>query len=231
MSAAWRRNSARIGAAILVVAALLLSTAVPRASGQVVPDLVRDTVGLGTRFTDLARLDTTIRLDIRYATARNFLNRPVYPTARALLRRPAAEALLRAHRHLLRQGYGLLVFDCYRPWSVTKLFWDSTPPERRAFVADPARGSRHNRGCAVDCTLYDRVTGAEVPMPSAYDEFSGRAASNFAGGTARERGARDILRSAMEKEGFTVEPLEWWHFDFAGWKSFPLYDVPLELFP
>jgi D-alanyl-D-alanine dipeptidase len=183
------------------------------------------------RFVDLARLDTTIRLDIRYATSDNFLGRPVYRSARAVLCRPAAEALVRAHRLLLQRGYGILVFDGYRPWSVTKLFWDSTPPERRAFVANPARGSRHNRGCAVDCSLVDRTTGKEVPMPSAYDEFTERAGSDYGGGTEDERAARNLLRAAMEQEGFAVEPLEWWHFDFAGWESFPLYDVPLEIFP
>src|SRR5512134_3839711 len=124
---------------------------------------------------ELVALDPTIKLDIRYATASNFVGRPVYDQARAFLQRPAAEALVRAHRALGEKGYGLLVFDAYRPWRVTKLFWDVTPPAQRDFVANPRKGSKHNRGCAVDLSLYDLRTGEEVPMPSAYDDFTARA--------------------------------------------------------
>jgi D-alanyl-D-alanine dipeptidase len=176
---------------------------------------------------DVAALDPAIRLDIRYATANNFLGRPVYPEARALLQREAAAALLRAHRALREKGYGLLVFDAYRPWSVTKLFWDETPKAKRAFVANPRRGSKHNRGTAVDLTLYDLATGTEVQMPSAYDEFSARAHPDYAGGSAAARAARDLLRAAMEREGFTVEPNEWWHYNWKDWRSYPILDLPL----
>jgi D-alanyl-D-alanine dipeptidase len=173
-----------------------------------------------------ARLDPTVRLDVRYATANNFLGRPVYPEARAFLQRPAAEALLRAHRALREKGYGLLVFDAYRPWSVTKLFWDLTPKAKRAFVANPRAGSKHNRGTAVDLTLYDLATRREVEMPSAYDEFSDRAHPGYGGGSAEARARRDLLREAMEREGFTVEPNEWWHFNWKDWRSYPVLDVP-----
>jgi D-alanyl-D-alanine dipeptidase len=175
---------------------------------------------------ELTRLDPTIRLDIRYATADNFLGRPVYEQARAFLQRPAAEALIRVHRALDATGFGLLVFDAYRPWSVTKLFWDMTPPDQRAFVADPARGSKHNRGCAVDLTLYDRATLQSVPMPSEFDDFSERASPDYAGGTREQRERRDLLRAAMEREGFSVEPNEWWHFNYRGWREYPILDVP-----
>ena len=112
---------------------------------------------------------------MRYATANNFVGRPVYTEARAFLQRPAAEALVRAHRALREQGYGLLVFDGYRPWAVTKLFWDVTPPGRSASSwPTPQQGSKHNRGCAVDLSLYDLASGREVEMPSAYDEMSER---------------------------------------------------------
>src|SRR5258705_7635465 len=111
---------------------------------------------------DLATLDRRITLDIRYATADNFLSTAVYTQARAFLQRPAAEALLRAHRALRNQGYGLRIFDAYRPWYVTKIFWDATPPDKHEFVADPAKGSRHNRGCAVALTLYDLKTDREA---------------------------------------------------------------------
>jgi D-alanyl-D-alanine dipeptidase len=150
----------------------------------------------------------------------------VYSEARAFLQRPAAEALLRAHRALRPRGYGVLVFDGYRPWSVTKLLWDLTPPAKRAFVADPRKGSKHNRGCAVDMSLYDLATGREAEMPSAYDEMSPRAHPAYPGGTRDERARRDLLRAAMEREGFTVEPNEWWHFNYGDWRHYRILDVP-----
>lgn len=174
---------------------------------------------------ELVRLDSTVRLDIRYATTDNFMGRPMYAEARAFLQRPAAEALVRAHRKLAAQGYGLLVFDAYRPWSVTKAFWDATPPEKRPYVANPKKGSRHNRGCAVDLSLYSRGTGKEVPMPSAYDDFSDRAAADYPGGTPEQRRARGILRKAMEAEGFRVNSEEWWHFDYKDWREYPILDL------
>ena len=174
---------------------------------------------------ELTSLDASIKLDIRYATSNNLAGRPVYPEARAFLQRPAAEALVRAHKRLRADGYGLLVFDGYRPWRVTKLFWDITPPEKREFVADPSKGSKHNRGCAVDLSLYDVKTGAEVQMPSAYDEMSERAYPTYTGGTADARRVRDLLRSAMEAEGFAVEPNEWWHFNYKEWTQYPVLDI------
>src|ERR1700760_4057740 len=133
---------------------------------------------------DVARLDPRIKLEIRYAATNNFLSTPVYTSARAFLQRPAAEAMLRAHRELMKQGYGLLIFDAYRPWYITKIFWDATPPDKHEFVADPAKGSRHNRGCAVDLTLYDLKTGKEIEMPGVYDEMSERSYPRYTGGTA-----------------------------------------------
>jgi D-alanyl-D-alanine dipeptidase len=152
----------------------------------------------------------------------------MYTQARAFLQRPAAEALIRVHRLVRAQGFGLLVFDGYRPWSVTKKFWDETPPEKRKFVANPAKGSRHNRGCAIDLSLYSLTTGREVEMPSAYDDFTDKASSRFTGGTTEQRRMRDFLRVAMEAEGFTVEPVEWWHFDYRDWREYRVLDIPLE---
>ncbi len=177
---------------------------------------------------EVVTLDSTIHLDIRYATADNFMKRPMYTEARAFLQRPAAEALVRINRGLLRRGFGLLVFDAYRPWSVTKQFWDATPPEHHGFVADPAKGSKHNRGCAVDLTLYSRADGKEVRMPSPFDDFTDKASPKYRGGTAAERRMRDLLRHAMEKEGFTVDPGEWWHFDYRQWRHYRVMDVPFE---
>ena len=125
-----------------------------------------------TDLVELIKIDSTLKLDIRYATSNNLVGRPVYTQARAFLQRPAAEAVARANASLQLLGYGLLIFDGYRPWSVTKLFWDVTPPENHKFVADPKKGSRHNRGCAVDLSLYDLKTGKEIDMTGAYDEMS-----------------------------------------------------------
>jgi D-alanyl-D-alanine dipeptidase len=177
---------------------------------------------------ELVKLEATIKLDIRYATTNNFLSTPVYTQARAFLQRPAAEALLRAHRELKAQGYGLIIHDGYRPWYVTKIFWDATPNDKKIFVADPAAGSKHNRGCAVDLSLYDLKTGKEVKMPSGYDEMTDRAFADYAGGTADERARRALLRQAMEKQDFKVNPKEWWHFDYKDWNLYPILNVKFE---
>ena len=177
---------------------------------------------------ELQTVDPTIRTDVRYATAANFVGRPVYPEARVFLQRPAAEALHRVQQRLAPLGYGLVVFDGYRPWSVTKLFWDVTPPAKRQFVADPSQGSRHNRGCAVDLTLYELKTGKAVEMPGGYDETTERAHVDFAGGSERARANRDLLRAAMEAEGFSVYRAEWWHYDWKDWREYPILDVPFE---
>ncbi len=177
---------------------------------------------------ELTRLDPTIKLDIRYATTNDFLGTPLYTQARAFLQRPAAEALVRAHRELKAQGYGLIIHDGYRPWYVTKIFWDATPNDKKIFVANPAEGSRHNRGCAVDLSLYDLKTGKEVKMPSGYDEMTERAYANYPGGTAEERARRSLLKQAMERQGFAVNPDEWWHFDYKDWKQYPILNKKFE---
>jgi D-alanyl-D-alanine dipeptidase len=177
---------------------------------------------------ELTSLDPTLRLDIRYATADNFLSTPVYQEARAFLQRPAAEALVRAHRSLATTGHGLLIHDAYRPWWVTKLFWEATPVDKRAFVADPATGSRHNRGCAVDLTLYRLSDGRTVEMPSLYDEMSERASPGYSGGPPEPRQRRDLLRSAMERQGFTVYESEWWHFDYRDRRDYPILNVSFD---
>ncbi len=177
---------------------------------------------------ELVRMVPRLKLEIRYATSNNFLGTPVYEQARAFLQRPAAEALARAARALQRSGYGVLVFDAYRPWYVTRIFWDATPDDKKQFVANPAEGSRHNRGCAVDLTLYDLKTGRAVSMPSGYDEMTERAYADYSGGTEIERQHRAILRQAMEAEGFTVYPYEWWHYDYRDWKAYAIGNTPFE---
>ena len=169
---------------------------------------------------ELVTLDSTIHLDIRYASDRNFLSTPMYSQARAFLQRPAAEALVRAHRKLAALGYGLLIHDGYRPWYVTKMFWDGTATDKHQFVADPASGSRHNRGGAVDLTMYDLRTGQPVVTTGGYDEMSDRSYPEYPGGTSRQRALREILRAAMESEGFHVYDAEWWHFDYKDWRLY-----------
>jgi D-alanyl-D-alanine dipeptidase len=177
---------------------------------------------------ELTTLDSAIHLDIRYATTNDFLGTAVYTQARAFMQRPAAEALVRALHKLEPLGYGLLIHDAYRPWYVTKIFWDATPPEGKIFVADPSQGSRHNRGCAVDLTLYDLATGKPIEMPGTYDEMSPRSFPDYPGGTSLQRWHRDLLRRAMESEGFTVYEHEWWHFDYKDWHEYPILNIKFE---
>jgi D-alanyl-D-alanine dipeptidase len=175
---------------------------------------------------ELIDLDPSFKLDVRYARTDNFVGKVVYPEARVFLQRPAAEAVLRVHKKLAEMGYGLMLFDGYRPWSVTKIFWEVTPEDKRMFVANPKNGSKHNRGCAVDLTIYDLKSGLPLTMPSEFDEFTDRANPNYSGGTEEQRRNRDLLRRLMEEEGFTVNSNEWWHFDFKDWEKYDIYDIP-----
>lgn len=174
---------------------------------------------------ELIHIDPTLKLDIRYATNNNFVGRPVYKEARAFMQRDAAKALAVANKKLHEQGYGLLIFDGYRPWSITKLFWDITPEDKRIFVADPKQGSRHNRGCAVDLSMFDLTTGKEIEMTGAYDEMSERSFPYYTGGTDLQRNMRETLRTAMESSGFSVFEYEWWHFDYKDWRSYKISDI------
>ena len=177
---------------------------------------------------ELVKLDPAIKLDIRYASTNNFLGAAVYTQARAFLQAPAAAALVRAEHEVEVSGYGLIVHDGYRPWYITKIFWDATPRAQKMFVANPAEGSKHNRGCAVDLSLYDLKTGEEVEMPSGYDEMTKRAYANYGGGTPEERARRLLLRRAMVKQHFIVNPKEWWHFDYVDWKQYPILNMKFE---
>ena len=174
---------------------------------------------------ELVTLDSTIRLDVRYATTNNFMGAAFYSQPRAFLQRPAAYALVRAHQALATHGYGLIVYDGYRPWHVTKMFFDATPDSLKLFVADPSTGSRHNRGCAVDVGLYSLETGEVAHAVSGYDEFTPRAFPDYPGGTALQRYHRELLRDVMEEAGFTVYEAEWWHFDYKDWRQYPIINT------
>jgi len=184
--------------------------------------------------------DDTILFDIKYATSENFVNVAVYNSSRAILRRPAADALLRASSRMQAKGFGIKVYDGYRPLSVTKMFWDLTPPNLREFVANPVEGSKHNRGCAVDLTFYKLDNPNEtILMPSDFDEFNETAHSDYNGlenldgdALVKQNEAlnnRNFLISIMEEGGeWTVQYNEWWHFNLKDWESYDILDIPFE---
>ena len=164
-------------------------------------------------------------IDVRYATANNFMHTPLYPIARVFLRAPAARALRDVQSDLARDHLGLKIFDGYRPYSITERMWE--PIRNPDFVADPAKGSRHNRGAAVDLTLIDLTTGTELAMPTPYDDFTSRARQDFNDLPADVIANRAKLRDVMRRHGFDPLPTEWWHFDFRGWERFELMDLGL----
>jgi beta-N-acetylhexosaminidase/D-alanyl-D-alanine dipeptidase len=176
-------------------------------------------------FVDVATAAPGVRLELRYATADNFTHQVVYPAARCLLRREVAERLLRVQTALTERKLGLKLWDCYRPLSVQRKFWALVPDAR--YVANPAKGSRHNRGAAVDLTLVD-AAGRELDMGTAFDDFSERAHRDARDVTAAARANRATLEAAMAAEGFVGMPTEWWHFDYGDWRKYPIADVPLD---
>lgn len=167
-----------------------------------------------------------IVLDIRYATENNFMEEPMYRTAAAYLRLPAARALRSVQEELRQMGYGLKIFDGYRPYSVTVDFYEKVGDS--TFVASPWTGSRHNRGCAVDLTIVDLKTGKQLPMPTGYDVFTEEAHTDYPDLTPEKIKNRELLKKVMTKYGFDIYPDEWWHYDFAQWKKYPLMDIPFE---
>jgi zinc D-Ala-D-Ala dipeptidase len=180
------------------------------------------------RLVDIRTVNRNIRLDIRYATTNNFLKRKLYSTAKCALRSSVAQKLGKVQTDLEKIGLGLKVYDCYRPFSVTKQMWEVLPDPN--YVANPARGSRHNRGAAVDLTLVDR-TGKELEMPTPYDDFTTKAHRNYAGGSAQSRKNRQLLEDAMKKQGFIGISTEWWHFDSEDWQKFAILDISLGAIP
>jgi D-alanyl-D-alanine dipeptidase len=178
------------------------------------------------RLVNIEALIPGIRLDIRYATANNFTKRPLYPVARCNLRKQVAERLAKVQQELQAQGLGLKVFDCYRPLSIQKQLWALLPDER--YVIDPRKGSRHNRGAAVDVTLVD-AKGNELEMPTAYDDFSERAHRDYRLLPPSALRNRELLERIMTRHGFQGLATEWWHFDAEGWEQYPVLDQPLEL--
>ncbi|HEY6137211.1 MAG TPA: M15 family metallopeptidase [Thermoanaerobaculia bacterium] len=176
---------------------------------------------------EMIDLSTTgVALDLRYATTNNFMHTQLYPVAKAYLRAPVAAALADVERELAPQRLGLKVWDAYRPYRVTVAMWE--PIKNPDYVADPKKGSRHNRGAAVDLTLIDLETGKELLMPTGFDDFTPRARNDFNDLPAEAIANRARLREVMTRHGFEPLPSEWWHYDFKGWEKFELLDVPLD---
>lgn len=165
-----------------------------------------------------------ITLDIVYATKNNFTGTAVYTQAKCYLRRSVASALFHVHQELKKLGYSIKIWDAYRPFSIQKKFWELCPDPR--YVADPAKGSKHNRGAAVDLTLIDLKTNKELVMPSAFDDFSEKAHLNYAAMSPEAAKNCRLLQNIMIKHGFISQPNEWWHFDYKGWEQFDLLDIP-----
>ena len=173
---------------------------------------------------DVLSIDSTISLDIRYATDNNFTKHVLYPVAKAKLRRVAAESLAAVNRELKPMGLHLKIYDAYRPLSIQWKLWETVPnPD---YVADPRKGSRHNRGAAVDLTIIDSL-GHELDMPTPYDDFTHKAWQGYSELPAIEIKNRELLKRVMVKHGFLPLKSEWWHFDFHGWERFDIMDDPL----
>ncbi|MNJ97201.1 D-alanyl-D-alanine dipeptidase [compost metagenome] len=165
-------------------------------------------------------------LDIKYATKDNFMKRVMYPQARAFARKPVVLQLKRVQAELKKKGYGLKIFDAYRPYSITVAFYKEASD--KMFVANPNKGSRHNRGCAVDLTLIDLKTGQELEMPTPYDSFAPEAAITYTNLPPQIIKNRQLLINTMRKYGFRVLENEWWHFDFMDWQAYNLMDIPFK---
>ncbi|MBE9585613.1 M15 family metallopeptidase [Mucilaginibacter sp. JRF] len=163
-------------------------------------------------------------LDIRYATTNNFTGQRVYNSAMAFARMPVAQALKSIQAELKKKGLGLKIYDAYRPYAITVKFFEIA--KDTTFVADPRKGSRHNRGCAIDLTIINLKTGHELDMPTGYDSFTPQASANYKNLSAKKRTNRQLLRSVMERHGFKVYSSEWWHFDYIGWERFELLNIP-----
>ncbi len=175
---------------------------------------------------DLEDFVPGIILDIRYATTNNFTGRQVYAQAKAFARWPVAEALTIVQKELAKRNLSIKVFDAYRPYSATVLFYEIY--KDTSYVASPWSGSRHNRGAALDISIVDLETGEEIQMPTGYDDFTEAAHPDYMDLPENVAKNRDFLITTMQKHGFKVYASEWWHFDFVGWEAFPLMDIPFE---
>lgn len=174
----------------------------------------------------LKSIDSTIVCDVKYATKDNFTKQVLYPTGKVYIRKIVGEKLAEINKYL-KKNYNLSikVFDAYRPLSVQIIMWKIMPNTN--YVANPKKGSRHNRGAAVDLTLID-ANGKEVDMGTPYDDFTQKAHSSYQNLPTEIYNNRMILQKAMKKFGFVPIESEWWHFDFKGWSKFSILDEPIK---
>lgn len=179
-----------------------------------------------TCLVELIKIDSSFVLDIRYATENNFVGKVLYKSSRAFLRKEAADSLKKINDYL-KKNYNLRlkIYDAYRPLSAQWIMWEliSNPD----YVADPRKGSRHNRGAAVDVTLIDSL-GNELDMGTKFDDFSEKASRKFKNFDEKILRNRQILEEAMNKFGFIGLESEWWHYDFYKWKEYGLLDIDIE---
>ncbi|MFM1795002.1 MAG: hypothetical protein RL642_1387 [Bacteroidota bacterium] len=177
---------------------------------------------------ELKTLVPHIRYDLKYATTNNFTGVQLYPsnTTDTYLRKEPAEALAKVATTLAGMGLGITVWDAYRPHHVTVKFWELIKDER--YVAHPAKGSGHNRGIAIDMTLYDLKTGANLEMPTGFDDFSEIAHHGFEGISAKQKQNRELLKAVMEKNGFIPFQTEWWHFYWPNGEEYDVLDYSFE---
>jgi len=223
----------KIGKYLIVSLAIILlligRSFLPMESRAIAPPNLQSQVPDEASLVDIQTINPNIVLDIRYATTNNFLEEQLYPVAKCALRKEVAEQLSQVQNDLEEIDLGLKVFDCYRPLSVTKKMWEVLPDSR--YVANPERGSRHNRGAAVDVSLVDLKTGIELEMPTDYDDFSEKAWRDYEGNKPEVKENSDLLASMMKERGFEPLITEWWHFDFEGWEKYSILDVSLDNIP
>ncbi len=175
-----------------------------------------------SKFVNVQELDPTIELDIRYATTNNFTNKQMYDCGKCYLREEVAEKMVLANKEFREMGYRIKVFDCYRPQSVQYKLWQEVPNPQ--YVANPDKGSVHNRGGAVDLTLIDK-NGKELPMGTGYDFFGEQAHQDYFQLPENILENRKLLKETLHKFGFTPIRTEWWHYDFYNNKSYPISDL------
>ncbi len=181
-------------------------------------------------FNDLVKvrdIDSTILVDLRYATENNFTEQKLYPFELCLLRKSTAEKLAAVQAEVKEDGYRLKIWDAYRPLGVQEKLWEVVPDP--IYVADPAVGSNHNRGAAVDVTLVD-INGEELVMPTGFDDFSERASRSYSDLPEEAEKNMNYLTDAMVRNGFTPIQSEWWHFNDADIQDYDLLDVSFEEF-
>lgn len=178
------------------------------------------------QLVEIKKAIPSVVLDIRYATKNNFMEQVMYNQARAFARKPVVDQLKNIQAILKTKGFGLKIYDAYRPYAITVAFYQKASDKN--FVANPAKGSKHNRGCAIDLSLVDLKSGKELPMPTPYDSFSLAAAPDFLNLPPEVIKNRNFLIATMEANGFKVIANEWWHFDFNGWQNFDLMDIPFK---